>query len=204
MAQPKFFRGFLGENGIVVPAVDGDNVFPMGRGRPSQFMIEAECTETGVLIGNPRPILKGDLRRQETQARRSAAILAGPADKAKSDAKRYYLAESGKVEPFGNGPVTFDKWRMQVMGSDDSTLVRTGDAATEEAFTAWKQTQGYKERSGNGGASATVKQELADLKAELAQQRENSARMLALLEQAQQATATAKPAGKANGSNGKA
>lgn len=194
MAQPKFFRGFLGENGIVVPAVDGDKIFPMGRGRPSQFMIEAECTEEGHLLGNARPILKADLKRQETALRRSAAILAGPADKAKSGAaKRYYLADSGKIEPFGNGPATYEKWSRQVMGSDDSTLVRAGDAATEEAFTAWKQTQGYKERS------ATVKQELADLKAELAQQRENSARMLALLEQAQQATATAKPAGKANG-----
>jgi hypothetical protein len=203
MAQPKFFRGFLGDNGIVVPAVDGDTVFPMGRGRPSSHMVEAECTATGQLMGKARPILKGDLKRQETAARRSAAILAGP-DKAKSGtAKRYYLADSGKVEPFGNGPVTFDKWRMQVMGSDDSTFVRTGDAATEEAFTAWKQAQGYKERAGNGGASVTVKQELADLKAQLAEQGQQTAALLALL-QAQQATATAKPAGKANGSNGKA
>lgn len=199
MAQPKYFRGFLGNNGIVVPAVDGDNVFPMGRGRPSQFMVEAECTATGVLVGNPRPILKGDLKRQETQARRSAAILAGPAEGKAGTAKRYYLADSGKVEPFGNGPVTFDKWRMQVMGSDNATLIREG--ATEEEFAVWKQAQGYKQLgAGNGGV--TVKQELADLKAQLAEQGQQTAALLALL-QAQQAQA-AKPAGKANGSNGKA
>jgi len=181
----KFFRG-NNVNGIITAAPDGSEVFPFPRGRPNADMIEAECDECGNLCGNHRPILAATLRREEAERRKSAAILeakANPASGKGAAVKRYYRKSDGSIVEFGPGPVSFEKWATQVMGPENPTLIRPD--CTEDQFSVWKEQQGYKVReSGNGTANnVRLRDEVADLKAQLAAQAEASAKQTALLEQ---------------------
>jgi hypothetical protein len=160
-------------------------------------MLESECDQNGNLLGNHRPVLLADIKRQEAARRKAEAALAPKQGKAQA-VVRWYMHADGSIQPFGRGPVTFEKWACQVYGENDPRLVRP--ECTEEQFAEWKAEQGYKQREAGAAGGPKVRDELADMKAQLAAAQAAQAKQTALLEQllaAQQAAQAPK------GSSGK-
>lgn len=168
-------------------------VLPFGRGQPGRFKLDNECTETGEPIENNKVFIgekKAEARLLATlekarEAKENPAVTP-------SKVKRYYL-KNGSIVEFGPGPVTFEKWQSQVMGSDNPTLCREG--ATEEEFASWKQAQGYKQ---GGAVAGAAQSKIAALEAQIAANNALLARLAAKLDEHEPATKPAK-AGKAQG-----
>lgn len=197
----KFYRGNV-VDGAIVFSPEGVQVFSGMRGKPSADMLVAECDSQGNLLGNHRPVLLAELKKQEAQRKKLEAALAPRSSKAASAVKRWHMKPDGSVVPFGTGPVSFEKWARQVYGENDHRLIR--ENCTEEEFAAWKVSQNYVARTGGGNNGPKLRDELASMRDQLAQQAAAAAareeRLIALLEQ--QAAASA-PTANASGKQGK-
>lgn len=155
-----------------------NEVLPFGRGQPGRFKLDNECTETGEPIENNKVFIgekKAEARLLATlekarEAKENPAVTP-------SKVKRYYL-KNGSIVEFGPGPVTFEKWQSQVMGSDNPTLCREG--ATEEEFASWKQAQGYKQ---GGAVAGAAQSKIAALQLQVAEANAKSEQTNALLAQ---------------------
>lgn len=191
----KYYRGDVNENGVVF-SPNGSRVLSGFRGKPSADMLEAECDEAGNLKGNHRPILLADLKRQEAARKKAEAALAPRETKQGANVVRWYMAADGTVQPFGRGPVSYEKWATQVFGPDNPVLIRP--ECTEQQFQDWKLKEGYKVREGGSSGNPKLRDELGELKAQLAQQQEAAARQTALLEQLLAAQTAPTASGKAS------
>lgn len=181
----KFYRGDVIDNAIVF-SPEGAQVFSGMRGKPSADMLEAECDEKGNLLGNHRPVLLADLKRQEAQRRKLEAAMTPKANKPGS-VKRYFLNDNGQVEAFGTGPVTYAKWSKQVYGENDPTLIRP--SCTEADFKEWKVSQNYVDRTGAGSSTPKLRDELAMMREQI----QHLGGLLTLLAATPTATPTATP-----------
>jgi hypothetical protein len=153
-----------------------NEVLPFGRGQPSRFKLDHECTATGEAIENTK-VFVGEIK---AQARMLATLEKAREAKenpvAASSVKRYYLLNGAVIE-CGPGPLSFEKWANQVIGSDNATLIREG--ATVEAFAEWKTSQGYKQV---GAVKGAAQSKIAALEAQAAQTNALLASLLAKLE----------------------
>lgn len=169
MANPRFF-------------MHGGVVYPFGRGQPGRFKIDRECTADGTPIHNEKVFI-GEIKAQQrlyATLEKAREAKESPSATAAS-VKRYYLKDGNIVE-CGPGPLSFEKWASQVIGSDNATLVRPD--ATVEQFADWKEAQGYK---ASGAVKGAAQSKIAALEAQAAQTNAMLATLLAKLD-AQPAT----------------
>ena len=152
-------------------------VYPFGRGQPGRFKIDRECTAEGVPVDNSGKVFVGEIKAQSRllatlekarEAKENPAITT-------ASVKRYYLL-NGSVVECGPGPLSFEKWASQVIGSDNATLIREG--ATVEQFTEWKAQQGYKQ---SGAVAGAAQSKIAELQAQVAAATQAQAQTNAML-----------------------
>ena len=152
-------------------------VYPFGRGQPGRFKIDRECTAEGVPVDNSGKVFMGEIKAQSrllATLEKAREAKENPTATA-STVKRYYLLNGAIVE-CGPGPLSFEKWALQVVGSDNATLVREG--ATVAQFAEWKAQQGYKQ---SGAVAGHQQSKIAALEAQVAASNAAQAQTNALL-----------------------